>query len=72
MVKWFCDRCHVEIAAPEHPERVRAYRCGVMTPADAYDNIGQGFYHQKCADALAIVIKKAFEDQYHDPLLDLP
>ena len=71
MVKWFCDRCHVEIAAPEHPERVRAYRCESVGWGHD-DNIGQGFYHQKCADALAIVIKKAFEDPYDDPLLDLP
>ena len=64
MIKWFCDICTSEIIAPEHPVRVRAYRCGKnRDDADVGwghdDDVISVFAHKVCADALEVEIKAA-------------
>jgi len=65
MIKWFCDICSLEITAPEHPVRVKAYRCGKnRDDADIgwgeEDVIFTSFCHKRCADRLETEVRNVF------------
>ena len=64
MIKWFCDRCHLEILAPEHPVWIKCYRAGKNRDDE---DIGWGpsdyfvekLCHKRCADELQAIIENA-------------
>lgn len=67
MIKWFCDLCHLEILAPEHPTRIAAYSCRknrseVDSGWNESDDIIRVFCHEKCAGTLEKEIKSALDN----------